>query len=410
MIAFHFPPEPVAGSLRPGYLAANLHEYDWDVTVLTRPFDAEPASTPGGAQVITAPVLGHSLERSVRGALGGGNCVANKSGAGAFRSALGWAKRTLLFPDFLVGWTPHAVSRGCAAARVRPFDAMLSTAMPATVHVVASMIAKRLQVPWIADYRDLWSLSPGHPMSPLRAALQLKAERALLRRSAAITAISQPIAVQLQQIHGRRVAVIPNASDPHDWQGLEAVRPRRFQLCYTGTMYEEWRSPTLLFQALASLRAQGDAAADARVVFFGPPNDYVVQEAQRCSVADLVAIAGVVPRAQALLAQREASNLLMFLNMDPSSASELGSKIIEYTRSRRPILAFGPRESAVREHIAKHSLGWFASDLEEARRAIREAHRRFVSGEIELPASPAPSWEARDLARAFAKQLDEVMK
>lgn len=358
--------------------------------------------------MITAPVLGASLEQSVRGALGG-NGAANAKSTGRFQSALRWAKRTLMFPDSLVGWTPLAVSRGCAAARRGHFDAVLSTAMPATVHVVASMIVKRLRVPWIADYRDLWSLSPGHPMSALRASLQLKVERTVLRRSAAITTISQPLATQLEQIHGRRVAVIPNASDPRDWEGLQAIRPRRFQLCYTGTMYEEWRNPTLLFEALASLRARGDAAANARVVFLGPTNDYVIQEARRCGVADLVENGGVVPRAQALLAQREASDLLMFLNMDPSSSSELGSKIIEYARSRRPILAFGPRESAVREHIAKHSLGWFASDPDEAIVAIREAHRRFVCGDVELP-SPAPTWEARDLVRAFAQQLDEVTK
>jgi glycosyltransferase involved in cell wall biosynthesis len=202
--------------------------------------------------------------------------------------------------------------------------------------------------------------------------------------------------------------VIPNASDPGDWKGLETIRPSRFQLCYTGAMYVEYRSPVLLFEALASLRAEGDAAAQAHAVFLGPATDHLMQEAHRCGVADLVEYGGVVPREQALIAQREASDLLIFLNMDSSSSFELGSKIIEYTRARRPVLAFGPRESALREHIARNSLGWFASNLEEAKQALREAYRRFVSGDVELPASSTIGFQARDLAKSFAEQLDAV--
>jgi glycosyltransferase involved in cell wall biosynthesis len=409
LVAYYFPPEPVAGALRPGYLAAHLPAFGWDVTVLTRRLEPEdPRRTADGA-VITAPVAGGSVEQAIRQAFVPEAQTRSADRVPPLRRALRWAKRTLLFPDRAVGWTLAAASRGRAANAKLRFDAIVSTATPATAHVVGAMIARASGTPWIADYRDPWAGNPGAQDGAVRAAMQLAAERLVVRRAAAITTISKPIATRLEAIHHRPVTVIPNANDPGEWDGLDAIRPTRFQFCYTGSLYAEHRTPALFFAALASLRAEGDPAADADVVFLGPSNDHLMEEAHRYGLADRVTYGGVVPRARALAAQREASDLLVFLNMDPSSAFELGSKIIEYTSARRPILAFGPSQSVMREHVLRHGLGWFASNLDEAREAVRAAHRRFVAGDVELPEPPAKGYDARDLARAFAEQLEAVV-
>jgi hypothetical protein len=408
LVAYYFPPETAAGALRPSYLATYLREFGWDVTVLTRQIDGASSRENATARVVAAPVFGDSIERSVRSALSSTNGDGRARSVSPLRAALRWARKSLSFPDRAIGWAPAAVARACALGRKERFDAVLSTATPATAHVIGAMTAYRLAIPWVADYRDPWAGNPGAQEGRVRTALQRALERSLLRRASAITTISKPIAAHLEDIHGRDVTVIPNASEPLDWAGLDSVRPRRFELCYTGSMHAEHRTPALLFEALASLRAQDDPAGCARVVFFGPSNEHVLEEARRNDVAQLVEHRGIVPRTQALAAQREASDLLIFLNMDPSSAFELGSKIIEYTRARRPIIAFGPAGSVMREHLSRHSLGWFASDLEQAREALRAAHRRFLDGDVELPPS-GDGFEARDLAKAFAAQLDAVI-
>ncbi len=405
LIAYHFPPDTAAGALRPSYLATHLGEFGWDVTVLTRELEGERTRNVAGTQVFTAPVLGNSFENSIRSALDSGSLSPAKP-ASPLRSALRLAKRTLTFPDRAVGWTPPAIARACELASRQKFDAVLSTAMPATTHLVAAAIAFRLGLPWVADYRDPWTGNPGAKDGAVRTLLNRQVESYLLRRAAKITTISEAIAARLESIHRRPVAVIPNASDHRDWTGLESIRPTQFQLCYTGAMYAE-RSPALLFEALASLQVQGDPAGNARVVLFGPSDGHVTASAQKFGITASIVQRGIVPRAEALAAQRESSDLLIFLNLDPSSLFELGSKIIEYTHARRPILAFGPPGSVMEQHLARHGLGWFASDLESAQRALREAHRRFSAGDFELP-PPQDGFAARELAQAFAEQLDAI--
>ncbi len=401
LVTYHFPPEPAAGAQRPGYLATYLPEFGWDVSVLTRPLGETPEIA---ARVVPAPVLGASLESNVRSALNG-----NARTASAPRRALRWAKEALLFPDRTVGWVPPAVARGLAVSAESRFDAVLSTAMPASVHIVAATIARSRGLPWVADYRDLWSGNPYLLRAGARAHAERALERFLIRRAQAVTTISPPLGVSLERLHGRRVQVIPNAYDPREWSRYDAIAPHDFEFCYTGSLYDGRRSPRLLFEAVGALRREGDAAGETRLHFFGPNSGEVRELARRYGVDSLVEEHGTVARADALAAQRRASNLLILLNLDESTAHELGSKVFEYAGARRPIVAFGPRASVMREYLARHRLGWFASDLDEAKAALRAAHRRFVAGDLELALGRDAVLDARDLARSFAEQLNALI-
>ena len=103
VVAYHFPPEPAAGALRPGYLASYLPDFGWEVTVLTRVPQSKPPVPATRARVLTAPVFGEALERSVRGALLSGKRAHAEGRPSPLRRALRFAKRTLAFPDPAAG-------------------------------------------------------------------------------------------------------------------------------------------------------------------------------------------------------------------------------------------------------------------------------------------------------------------
>lgn len=402
LIAYHFPPEPAAGALRPSYLAKYLPRFGWDVTVLTRALPDRRASP----DVIEARVLGEGFERSVREALDGTDAQPGADRVSPLRRILRWVKTTLYFPDRTAGWMPDAVVQGLRTTRSRHYDAVLSTAMPASVHVVGAIVAALRGLPWIADYRDPWTGNQYAGWGPLQRRLQRTLEGLLLRRANRITTISPPIAALLGSIHERHVNVIPNGADPGDWDDLENCVPERFSLCYTGSMYDGHRTPQLLFEALAALRAAGDPAGDATVDCYGPNSDHVRTLARDYGIDSIVRQYGTVPRREALAAQRRASDLVILLNMDELTSHELGSKIFEYAGAERPVIAFGPRNSVMREYLAQRAMGWFASDLAEATAALREAQRLFAAGHRKLQLPPGAVFTALDLAEAFAETLD----
>lgn len=385
LVAYHFPPDAAAGAVRPGYLSRYLPEAGWDVRVLTLPRTETPAQ-----QLMRRPVSDTPLVAALRN----------------FRWQI---KETLFFPDTTAAWIPGALKRGIKMLENEHFDAIVSTAHPPSVHVVGWLLARRSGLPWIADYRDPWADNAYLRRGPLRTAMERLLERGMIRRAQRITAISQPVAEQIAEFHRRDVAVIPNAYDPADWNDIPQAAPARFDLCFTGSMYEGKRSPDLLFEAVARLRAKGDPAGTAaRIHFYGPNSSNVDASASRCGVTLQVRRHGLVPRQQAMRAQRSAAALLIFLNMDPATAKEMGSKYLEYVGARRPILAIGPRESVMRGFLEEHGLGWFASTPEEAEHALRAAYARFASGEWEVSAESRDILTARQMAARFADLLESV--
>jgi glycosyltransferase involved in cell wall biosynthesis len=402
LIAYHFPPEPVAGAVRPGYLARYLREYGWDVTVLTRPL-----GDPGfPCDTVTAGLPTAAFQARMRQSFD----ARGMSSHSPLRSMLRRVKETMLVPDNTVPWVPGAIRAGLSATETKHFDAILSTALPASVHLVGAAIARKRNIPWIADYRDQWAGNYYAGRGPVRSTIERILERTLISRAATLTTISDAIAERLSQLHHRSdVHVIPNAYDPAEWTHLSDITPAKFSLCFTGNMYDgKKRSPELLFAALAALKSQNDPVSAATVDFYGQASEFVGGCAERFGVSDNVHQHGIVPRAEAMKAQRAAAALLIFLASEPSTLHEMGSKFLEYLGARRPIIAFGPRESIMRSYIERNKIGWFASDLAEAQQALREAYSRYNAGEHEVAIDDATAPTARRLAEGFATVLDRV--
>ncbi len=175
-------------------------------------------------------------------------------------------------------------------------------------------------------------------------------------------------------------------------------------------MYDGKRTPDLLFAAIARLREERHPAGmQVRVDFYGPSSDNVIPAAHEHQVADAVTHHGIVPRTRAMQAQAGSAGLLIFLNMDPGTASETGSKYLEYLGARKPIVALGPQESVMRGLIERNGLGYFASNSDDAAHALKLLHDRYVSGHCSIDPDPRQFPNAIDLAGAFAAELDEAI-
>ena len=404
LIAHVFPPAPSPGAQRPGYLARYLAEFGWDVTVLTN----SSGTAPFPARVIsTAAAPGGTLEDRIRRKVTE-RAVSPDSLA---RRLLRTIKENVLFPDATAPWMPKAIAAGSKLLQSQKFDAIFSTAHPPSVHVVAWILARQSGLPWIADYRDPWAGNAYLKRPMLRHLAEELLERGMIKRAQAVTTVSEPIAQQLRRFHRRRdVQSIPNAYDPADWVAIPPVKPTRFDLVYTGSMYGGMRSPDFLFDAIAQLRAERNPAGlDARVHFYGPNSENVDASATQYGVNLVVRQHGSVPRAQAMRAQRSSALLIIFLNMDPATSGEMGSKYLEYLGARRPILAIGPPNSVMRSFIETHGLGWFASSALEAKSALQAAYERFSAGDIEMAVDPRGIPNAREMTLRFADLFDHTI-
>jgi glycosyltransferase involved in cell wall biosynthesis len=417
LVAYYFPPQPKAGSLRASYLSSHLREFGWEPTVVTTSYPGQDLESgrviatadwgPDAAQKTAAAAHGDALRAE-------GPPVRSRAGD----SIRAMVKSVVYFPDNHVGWLPTAAPKARALVRERRISAVVSTAPPFTGHFIARYAIAGTQIPWIADYRDLWSGPPGadylHGSGPLRQRIEYSVERRLLRRADAITAPSQSQADALARNFGRQVTMIPNAADMSVWEAIPDDPPRSFTICYTGKLWPTLRMPDEVFAAVARLRAAGDAAGSAvRFEFYGEDPELVTESARRHGISEIVRAHGEVDRLSALRAQRSAAALLLLADTsDRADVIQLGnpgSKIFEYAGAKRPILAFGRNNEVIEAMLSTSGLGYCARDEASCVAVIRLLYERFCSGAFapDVSADWRP-FSPRELAGRFAALLDDA--
>ena len=409
LIAYYFPPQPEAGAVRPSLLRRYLPGFGWEVDVATLRFPGL-ASEPGIIAIPNRLVITRAPARA--SAPGTDPARPPRGVLGAVRAAVGrvyWGTLARMVPDPALLWALETVVR--LAGRTGVYDAVISSAHPPSAHLAGALLARIFGVPWVADYRDLWTGYPYGNKSLLRRAAERALEVLVVRRAAALSTVSADLGAALERLHRRSdVAVIPNGADAQAWERVPDEAPQGFRVTYAGMLYGGQRTPELLFAAIASLRAAGDPlAAEIVCDFYGGDADLVTALAARYNIADRVRARGVLERAAVLLEQRRSAVLLVLLNMDPATAAEFGSKIFEYAGARRPVLAIGPPASVVRGLLASSGLGTFVSSAGECATALRALYARFRAGEIapRLQAGWRPPSGA-DLAARFAQRLDDL--
>ena len=149
-----------AGSLRASYLAEHLPEFGWEPTVLTTTYPGQERSD---TLVATSDWGPDSAQKEALAAQRAPSTDGQRPHARyrAGASIRAWLKSVIYFPDNHVGWLPTAAPKARALMRASAFSAVLSTAPPFTGHFVARCAVAGSRIPWIADYRDLWSARSG---------------------------------------------------------------------------------------------------------------------------------------------------------------------------------------------------------------------------------------------------------
>ena len=155
-------------------------------------------------------------------------------------------------------------------------DAICSLCPPATAHVVASEIARRTGLPWVAQFDDLYSF---HLERQRRAAWRPYADRRHRRVDAPRDARRRDHAgharVRRAHVWTRRRRRRGRVSTPRRVHAFEHAQPHdRLRLAYTGSVYPGDQRPDMLFDGTGSRDPRGGASnVPLELIFAGTGRD-----------------------------------------------------------------------------------------------------------------------------------------
>jgi len=199
LISYYYPPDVGIGGWRSYGLVNNLPLFGWDVYILTAaPIDLSLTGSNKFFMVPNQDLIKHyqnffSLS------------IDEFDDIKIFKK-IPWLRDfvvkffydILFFPDPQKHWLNKVLHFINNNIDITQFDAIITTSKPETAHLIGREIKERYPIPWIADYRDLWSSFHFYQYSRLRKLIDYWLESKTLLRADAVTTVSQGLQEDLK--------------------------------------------------------------------------------------------------------------------------------------------------------------------------------------------------------------------
>ncbi len=254
-------------------------------------------------------------------------------------SVLSLFNAAMFLPDAAMIWAYRA--RPVVERAIQEYQptVLLSSALPASAHMLGLWAHRATGLPWVTDFRDPWSENELQPYLPGYRAFNRRREAQVLAASSRILTVSPPLEEMFGRLSGdrSRVRLIENGYDPEDVIVLPPPNTRRFTITYTGE-FSRIRRPDAFVEAIDRLVAAGSIPVDEiRVAFAGKDTARFVPE--RPPYEQL----GYLNHNDLSALRRDTDLLLLIHGDSPQSRGNYSGKIFEYLGCNRPTLAItGP--------------------------------------------------------------------
>jgi len=352
-----------------------------------------------------------------------GRCAGRAGLLGAAARRLDWRLRARQtrssHPDGSIGWANASLRPILDLIARDSIDAIYSTFSPASNHLLALRVQEATGLPWIADFRDLWTDDYRYqPATPAMRAVDRRLEQEVLEAADVVIGVSpNQTAILASHVPQQRnkFATITNGFDPTDFDRDEDVAEsscddQRFVLAHVGR-FDRWRTPEVWFDGLSRFAAILGGARDTFELRIVGHVDRRTSTRLDQTGVHWVAV-GEVWHNEAICEMRHAGALLLNVPDGPNADSVIPAKLFEYLAAGRPILVVGPEDGVAEGIVQSHGAGLTVNfDADDIAFALDRLYSARRNGKPTITAMPAhiERFNRITLTRHLAALLDDLV-
>lgn len=443
MLAYFFPPTVVSGSVRPASFTAHLGGHGFRTHVLTTPPESvqPPAAVddslekliPSDVQVTRLAYTdwrvaalrardrlrgkpGADSDLSPTGQAASSVRAGNDSLLGRTRKLL--LERIFMFPDQQKDWARTATKYGRKLRGHQAPEVVFATGSPWSSLLAGARIAASHGVPFVADFRDPWTVNTRIGGAPSLQAQARKLERFVVDSATVVVANTPALrdwfCSEYPNNAGKFVAITNgiNGQLLSLLDSVEVTPPEGsipLDICYFGSVLKQ-RIPRSLLGAIDELLSAGQISAEQLTVTFTGP--WAQIEPALADVLRRLEEAGIVRRRPAVpydecIRQMQASGMLLVLQQ--GFPLQIPAKIYEYIATGRPILLVGG-EGATQALLESGGYGVACADeVAAVKAALLELLGRETVG-LEQAAADHSALHYEHLTGQLAAVLDRAIE
>lgn len=428
IITYYWPPSGGAGVQRWLKFVKYLREFGWEPVIYT-PSNAEfpliddslANDIPVGVEVIRTPIWEpYEFYRKITGkkstAKINSGFLHHKRSPGLIEKLSVWIRGNLFIPDARKFWIKPSVRFLINYLQEHKVDVIVSTGPPHSMHMIALALKKRLNIPWLADFRDPWTDIDYYKDMKISAFADKKhksLELKTIKGCNAMVVVSGDMKVNYEIMGGNNVNLITNGFDSDDMDVQDVVRDTKFSISHIGTL-----PPGLnlkgLWQVLSELSESLPNFRDnLEIKLIGKVDNSIADDISAINLTNQFTKIEYVTHDKAALLMKQSAILLLAINKDsPNAKGILTGKFFEYLASGRPIFAICPSEGDLAQILEESQAGFISEydDLEQIKKVVLMMYEKYLSNDLNNNPIGIEKYSRKHLTGQLADVLNKMMK
>jgi glycosyltransferase involved in cell wall biosynthesis len=425
IITYYWPPSGGAGVQRWLKFAKYLRNFGWEPVIYTPENPEYPEADeslfkdiPIGVEVIKRPIwepynaykrfIGQEKEEKIQAGF-----LSVKKKNPHIENISVWIRGNLFIPDARKFWIKPSIRFLLKYLDEYPVDAMVSTGPPHSMHLIALGLKNKLNIPWLADFRDPWSgIDFYHKLRLTKQADKKhhRLEKTVLSRADRVTIVSWNWALDFNRLFPRPYDVITNGFDPDDFIIPEQKIVDTFELTHIGSLNKD-RNPELLWEVMAEMCSENTGFQDdLRLRFIGKCDVSLFQFLEKYHLLSKTEMIEYMPHEEVLKESAGSQVLLLLLNNTPNVMGIVPGKIFEYLATRRPVLCIGPTDGdsgrIIRE--ARAGITCDFNDKASMKNTLLDLYGRYKQGSLQNQEGEIDSFSRKGLTERISSLLNEL--
>lgn len=310
-----------------------------------------------------------------------------------------WVEDLLYFPDRWVGWAFFARRRAKKLVEEEGIDIVLTSSPVQSTHLIGKWLHEEMGVPWIADFRDLWTTQE-HRFHEVTRWHLLKARELEQEfydspdHVIANTLLHKEVFEREFSVPGRKITVITNGFDESEFQGeppaVSDEEKAVFRAAYLGYLVQA-NYPWEIFLEGYRRFVESNGISDSRLDLFMPPSQVIERWAVDHAMEKYIIQRGYLPHREVIALARTYDLLTVLMVDTPSYRSTVPQKLYNCLPMEKPILAVIPEEGFAAEVLRTTGTGRNvgATDPDRVAAGFLEEYRAWKEGRRTIE----PVWE-----------------
>ncbi len=322
---------------------------------------------------------------------------------------LSWIRGNFFIPDAKIFWVKPSVKFLEKYIKEHQIDVIISSGPPHSIHLIANKLKQKLDLKWIADFRDPWTslyYTQEFNLTSFAKLKNKKLEQQVLTNADKIITVSKTLKQELG--FPQKTSVISNGYD--DEVLVNAVLDKQFSLSHIGLLPSQ-SNPVILWEVLKEICQENKQFKnDLRIALTGNVSDNVIQDIKKNDLAENLELNAYVTHQKAILLQKQAQVLLLLIPKTTNSKGILTGKVFEYITSKRPIIAIGDEDGDLADILENTATGTMVGfeNKNKLKKLILEYYNLYLEANLKVNPVNIEQYHRKNLTEKLANEIKNL--